>query len=327
MRRLETSLKPFLKDIGNRPVAVGLSGGPDSTALAHALAVNHVGPVHAYIVDHALRTESGEEAEAVQKTLVGWEMAHVTCEVLQWDHTDSITSGIQDKARNARYQLLGDACQAQGIEHLFLGHHGDDQRETFFFRLAKGSGPDGLTSMTPISKRGDLTIIRPFLEHTKEDLLAYCAQQNLDFVEDPSNEDTRHARVRFRAIADTLEAEGFTTERIIRTTKRLARTRDAINFYVDQAWKDCVQIGPPLKISVSALRAMPEEIALRLILRAIQEVRSAGDDDYGVRLHKVEELILPLLSAHSSTRLTLGGLVISLDQSGYLSFVAEKDWK
>ena len=170
-------------------VAVGVSGGPDSMALAWLLSqISKTNPgsppIHALTVDHGLRTESAAEAAQVGVWVSGW--PGLTHHVLRWEQ--GADTRIQEEARRARYDLMAEYCRARDIRHLFLAHHMDDQAETVLFRLAKGSGLDGLAGMKPWQERGDIVLLRPLLEIPKERLLETCASESIPFVKDPSNE-------------------------------------------------------------------------------------------------------------------------------------------
>ena len=111
-------------------VAAAVSGGPDSMALgvlAHEWARARGGRVLALVVDHGLRPDSGVEARRVTGWLGDIGIGHA---VLSWDGPKPAAE-IQAAARAARYRLLVDHCRADGVLHLLIAHHRDDQAETF----------------------------------------------------------------------------------------------------------------------------------------------------------------------------------------------------
>jgi tRNA(Ile)-lysidine synthase len=174
--------------------AVALSGGPDSMALLHKL--HALTPaLQAFIVDHGLRAESASEAKFVQARAreIG-----VSTEILHWQGVKPQT-GIQAAARQARYELLVEACETAQITHLFLAHHQDDQLETVAIRAARGSGWRGLAGMPWLSQLGTVQLVRPLLSLRKAELLDYCAAHNISYVTDPSNSNPRFARSALRA--------------------------------------------------------------------------------------------------------------------------------
>ena len=179
-------------------VAVGVSGGPDSLALA-ILADRWVrrrgGEIRALSVDHRLRPESGAELARLARWLEARTIGH---EILVWDG-DKPRTRIQEAARAARYRLLEGWCRAHGCLHLLIGHHRDDQIETHLLRHERGSGPDGLAGMPALREIEFCRILRPLADVPKSRLLATLAAERQRFVIDPSNSNPAFARARLRA--------------------------------------------------------------------------------------------------------------------------------
>jgi len=196
-----------LVEAGSKPLAVAFSGGGDSTALLSlVLKWSKAQPVHALIVDHGLRANSAKEAKLAQSraTALG---AHAHILRCQWPNkkSDSVPkTAIQEKARNARYQLLGDACRGLGADVLLLGHNQGDQAETVLMRQDTGSGWRGLAGIKP---RGwapiwpalhGVNIVRPTLSCGRDELRSYNKNNGLQWISDPSNSNTSFARIRAR---------------------------------------------------------------------------------------------------------------------------------
>ena len=188
---------------GSDPLAVAFSGGGDSTALL-ALVIDTLTDqnreIHALIVDHDLRLGSADEAKqaAARAHAMG-----AKAEILKWEHNNPET-GLQEKARNARYALLGETCRRLGVSKLFLGHNQDDQAETVWMRQIKHSGWRGLSGMAvrvvaPIwPQLRDIEVIGPLLGQSREQLRAYNQSCGLAYIDDPSNENLRFERIKAR---------------------------------------------------------------------------------------------------------------------------------
>jgi tRNA(Ile)-lysidine synthase len=178
-------------------LAVGWSGGGDSTALlslADRWARDRGGRVVALHVDHGLRAESADQAQALATRAAALGIAF---EALAWVGAKP-AHGVPQAARRARRDLLVAACRRQGLIHLLLAHHADDQRETVAMRAARKSGPLGLAGMSAIVADRGVRILRPLLGVEHADLLALCRDRGLDWLEDPTNRDPRFARARLR---------------------------------------------------------------------------------------------------------------------------------
>ncbi len=306
-------LKPYKAEWSSvNAVAVALSGGPDSMALLWLLAHQRVHnlKIHALIVDHGLREGSADEAENVRNVVSGWD--NVEVHILRWEGGKP-EAAIQEAARHARYDLMADYCRAHGIHHLFLAHHRDDQAETVLFRLAKGSGLDGLSGMRAVQPYNTLTLLRPLLEFSKDALIALCDEHDLQYVRDPSNQNADFARVRLRRSADILSEEGLSAKRLAATAKRINRAREALDFYAEKAQKDCVLLKNTKRIEYNykKLQKYPDEVVFRCVLAAFQHFNP--DADYAPRMEKVETLLYDLISSEDFRKRTLGGLVFDRD--------------
>jgi tRNA(Ile)-lysidine synthase len=145
--------KDLFADLASAPALVlAVSGGPDSIALlilaARWRAARKRGPkLLAVTIDHGLRAESAAEAKHVARLARRLGVAHRT---LHWTGKKPKT-GLQEKAREARYRLLAQAGAEAGASHLLTAHTVDDQAETVLMRLLRGSGPAGLGGMAPTS--------------------------------------------------------------------------------------------------------------------------------------------------------------------------------
>lgn len=182
-------------------VAVGVSGGPHSLALAllaQRWARQRGGDALALVADHGLRAESAAEAAHVMRMLAA---QGVPARLLQLGLAPG--PGMQERARGARLAALADAACAAGRPWLLLGHHRGDQAETLLFRALRGSGAEGLAAMAPVRDAGAALILRPLLGVPPAALEAVVAAAGLEPVRDPSNRDPRFARIRLRqALAD-----------------------------------------------------------------------------------------------------------------------------
>lgn len=178
-------------------VAVGVSGGRDSLALA-LLAREWIGArgggIVGLIVDHALRPESAAEAAATEALL---RRHGCDAEILRWSDSKPRT-GLQDAARTARYRLLREACRRRGILHLLVAHHADDQAETVAMRAARQSGPDGLAGMSAAVELPEMRLLRPLLGIARSRLTATLRARGVPWLDDPSNADPRFERARLR---------------------------------------------------------------------------------------------------------------------------------
>jgi len=177
-------------------LCVAFSGGPDSSALLHALAQlpeARARGLRALHVDHGLHPDSAAWAAHCERFCAGLD---VPCEVLRVQVDGSTGRGVEAAARDARHAAL--ASQLRDGEYLLLGHHRDDQAETVLLKLLRGAGPEGLGGMRALRPFGRGQLWRPLLALSRQQLHDYVAVQRLDCIDDPSNADTRLARNQLR---------------------------------------------------------------------------------------------------------------------------------
>ncbi len=312
------------------PVAVALSGGPDSMALCWLLAQAAAGRkkapvIHALTVDHGLRPESQKEAMKVGRALKKT-CPHVVHTILK-RRPPKTKAGLQEKARHDRYEMMAVYCRRHGIEKLFVAHHREDQAETFLFRLAKGSGIDGLGAMVPrqTDPDGVTGIVRPLLDVPKARLVATCRKNGLWFARDPTNEDPAFARVRLRRSFAVLEEEGLTAKRLAVTAKRMQMARAALDHCAKDAYDRLLETEGKNMVAFrfSGLQREPEEIRLRVILQAARKLAPgpAETEGYGPRRERLEELVQELFGSSVFKRATLGGFILGRDRKRGLATV------
>lgn len=184
---------------GSRALAVGYSGGLDSTALLYA--IKHHGPslpLRAIHVCHHLQPEAESWAQQCRARCREWDVDYTRLDV----SVDPGRLGLEAAARDARYRAIEDVL-APG-EALVTAHHLQDQAETFLLQALRGAGPRGLAGMPTIGRLGARIQWRPWLAVSRAAIRDYATQQALTWIEDPSNQDPAVARsfVRLRVLPE-----------------------------------------------------------------------------------------------------------------------------
>ena len=211
-------LGPFRPD---RRVAVAVSGGADSLALA-ILAAAWGRPL-ALVADHGLRPESAAEAALTMRRLAAH---HIPARLLNLRVAPG--PGLAARAREARYVALTQACAEAGLPHLLLGHHAGDQAETVLLRALHGSGPAGRAGMATLQSAGGILLLRPLLGVAAAALRQTLEALSLQWIEDPSNQDLRAERARLRAMIGEPTGQGGRTAALCSAAAHWARRRAAI---------------------------------------------------------------------------------------------------
>jgi tRNA(Ile)-lysidine synthase len=299
---------------------LAVSGGPDSIALMWLAARWRCaltrGPrLIAATVDHGLRAEARAEARDVARLARALDLPHRT---LRWTGAKPKT-GLPAAARTARYRLLAQAARSSGATHILTAHTLDDQAETLLMRLLRGSGIAGLGAMARETGRDGVRLARPLLPVRKSQLIATLQKAGIAFADDPTNRDLNFTRPRLRAVMPVLAAEGGDARNLARLASRLGRANAALEVLADGAerylaLKNRETSHPGFEAKIFA--GLPEEIRLRLLLRAIDRFGHEGPAELG----KVEALLASLDRAvvenagGRGTRLkqTLAGALVSL---------------
>ncbi len=312
----ESELSALFDDFANsRKILLAVSGGPDSTALlvlaAKWRAKRGNGPeLIAATVDHKLRAASKNEAKMVAKLAASLGVPH---HVLEWKGRKPVT-GVQEAARDARFQLFAKLAKETGAGTLMTAHTRDDQAETVLHRMGRGSGIGGLAGIRRKHARDGLKLARPFLDLPKARLVATLKKLRIPFATDPTNKDTKYLRARLRKLAPLLAKEGITAANLALMAKRLARANEALEMMAEGFVESREQqVDGEALSSIEALMVMPEEVSIRILRRLIDKVGHEGPAELG----KVEALYGELLRDYllnRPTKRTLAGAVISADR-------------
>ncbi len=284
---------------------VAVSGGSDSMALAllsGLLKQEENKKIYFVHVDHGIRKNSGKEALQLKKIL---KKIQINLKIIK--NNKSIKKNIQKSARDKRYQILSDFSKKNSIKALVTAHHKDDQIETFLIRLSRGSGVEGLSSMSEISKlNSGIKLLRPFLKFTKEDLKSITKKFFNKIIKDPSNKNKKFLRTNIRELTRILKSKGIDPNQIFRSIENISSTKIAINFYVKQSLKKFVKFRKKETIfDLSMFQKEPVDVKFKII-NTIVKNRTAKY--YPPRAKKVLNLINRFKSK-STQKSTLGGCI------------------
>ncbi len=295
---------PHFDGVLSGPVAVAVSGGADSTALAFLLSAISLRnrQVTLLTVDHGLRAEAADEARQVEALAHKLGFAHAT---LRWTG-DKPASDIQAAAREARYELMTRWCREHHVRYLMVAHTLDDQAETFLLRLARGSGVDGLAAMMPVTNAQGVYLVRPFLTIRKARLEATLRTAGISWIEDPSNSNEQFARVRMRNIMRALAEDGLTVERLSATADRMATAKSALDHFAQELASRAVRPHEAgfVILDPVPLKGDPREIGLRVLADVCRDV---GGNPYRPRFDRLQRVYESILAGSLGNGATLAG--------------------
>ena len=161
--------------------------------LKHWILKNN-GSLTALIVDHQIRKDSNLEAKNIKKYLIKHK---IESKLFKVDKKKVIKKNMNE-ARKNRFNQLFNFCNRNSIFHLFIGHHFDDNLETYLLRKLAGSNFEGLRCMQQKVIIENIQILRPLLLFNKKNILEYNRNNNIHYIKDPSNENLKYSRIAVR---------------------------------------------------------------------------------------------------------------------------------
>jgi tRNA(Ile)-lysidine synthase len=248
--------------------AVAFSGGLDSTVLLHGLVqLEGAERVRAIHVNHGLQPESEQWAATCQARAAG---LGVSVTVLSVQVAASGSASLEAAARAARYRALAEELGPGEI--LITAHHADDQLETMLLALMRGAGLRGLQGALAASPFAAGTLFRPLLAEPRSDLRRWAEEQGLDWLEDPSNEDTRFDRNYLRqTVLPALHARWGNAGPV--ASRAAEHLHDGVLLTEQLAREDAARLDDAQRPRADQLRAL-DAPRLRNLLRLM--IRRAG---------------------------------------------------
>lgn len=323
-RRTDTKVRRYIESrnvlrLGER-VVVGVSAGPDSTALLLVLgriaARLHIHLAAAHF-DHHLRSRKEARADReFAESLCGRLDIELTCGAGDSRaRSRGEKESLEEAARNLRYAFLGEAAEMAGASAVVVGHTLDDRAETVLMNLVRGAGTQGIAAMRPRSPwpfgQGP-SIARPLLELRREDTLRYCRESGIDPRIDPTNDLPVATRNRVRAdlmpILRTFNPR--IDEALARFADSIAADADALSAAAASEWESASQRhDQAIRFDRAAFDGLPGAIAARLVQRAARELQGESPSA------RQTETVLRGVASPPATVSLPGGLVAAIDRS------------
>ncbi|MEK6796690.1 MAG: tRNA lysidine(34) synthetase TilS [Spirochaetota bacterium] len=263
LRAVEASLKERHISEGTN-VGIALSGGTDSTALFHILCElrrTHRFSITGLHVNYHLRGEESDADEAFVRELTSGNGAAILVE--EAFHTDADERNIQSWARRIRYGFFSRAAQAARLSFVLTAHHRDDQLETLFARLIRGTGTRG---MRGIRRRYDF-ILRPLLSVPKSAVDAYIRDRHIQCRHDSSNASGKYTRNRIRAalIPALRKIDGSCDERILAFARLAYEQHRALTRCIAELYPGTIHDDDEHWLDISALSPIPAHARTEII--------------------------------------------------------------
>jgi tRNA(Ile)-lysidine synthase len=300
-------------------IVVGVSGGIDSMTLLHVLCClkgEYRLTLSVAHLDHQLRPDSERDARFVADHAQHLELPCVVGRASVSELASRERLSLEDAARRARYDFLQRTAEQMRANRLALGHTLNDQVETFFMRLLRGSGLQGLGGIPPTRVlTPTLTLIRPFIKTTRAQIEAYAQQHRLNYREDPTNQETHFTRNQIRhELLVWLEREfnpnllktvGRTQELLQRAARFLEKlTEGELAKLTLKREKSSLRLD---RIAFEALDPFVQSLTLREAIRRVHKRAAEVGYDH------IEEMLTKIRSAPRSRVELPGRLLLKMN--------------
>jgi tRNA(Ile)-lysidine synthase len=299
------NFKDKLNKLNKKKYLVAVSGGPDSLALvALTKAYQYLSRSKFYyaLVDHGIRKNSHLEALKVKNLL---RKKQISLKI--FSNKKKINKNIQAEARIIRYNILLNFCKKNKIKTLLTAHNLEDQVETFFMRLSRGSGLKGLSAMKSINKiDNQVTLVRPLLNVQKKFLIKISKNIFGNYIKDPSNKNTKFLRTKIRNLKKPLEKSGIKYEQIFKSIQNLSHSKATLDEYLSDIFDQLIKKkNKEISINFKKYIVLKKDLKIALINESIKQLKK---NYYDLRSKKVENLIT-ILKRPDFRKATLGGCI------------------
>jgi tRNA(Ile)-lysidine synthase len=307
-------------------VLIGVSGGPDSIALLHALVeTSKTWPMRLGIahLNHGLREEESDaDGEFVETLSTDLSLPFYIKKINLYQKNQHRRVSLEEAGREARYAFFNELAGREGFDKIAVGHHADDTAEIILINLLRGSGPTGLKGIPPV--RGK--IIRPLIRISHELILSYLKHYQLEYRIDSSNSDEQFLRNKIRHQLIPILKSQYNPN-ICRTLNRLGNLlydeEEWISQYIDMTMEQCAQSNDLHNIILSIDKLTQHHIAVRrrMIRRAIFHAKG---DLRRISYGHVDAVINLCKNAADGARLDLPEKIRIRIQDGQLHISREK---
>jgi len=305
LSKIFSNFKNKLDTLKKDKYVVAVSGGPDSLALvALTKAYTFFSKTKFYylLIDHNIRKNSNLEATKVKKLL---KKKSINLNIFL--NKKKIIKNIQAEARNVRYNILTSFCKKNRVKVLLTAHNLEDQVETFFIRLSRGSGLKGLSSMKPLSRiNSQVSLFRPLLDTKKKFLIKISKNIFGTYFQDPSNKSKKYLRTKVRNLKKPLENSGIKYEQIFRSIQNLSLSKKTLDGYLNNIFKKLInKTNNEISINFNKYKDLSNDTKMALINESIKKIKK---NYYDMRSKKVDNLINSI-DKRNFKKTSLGGCV------------------
>lgn len=296
-------------------VGVGVSGGSDSMALLHKLALLQEEldfEVVAIHIDHSIRPESRDEAEFVLRKCKEMGVRAYKFKIDAPKIAKEKNESLETAAREGRYEVFESLIKRDVVDVIALAHHQNDQAETILMHIFRGSGVAGARGMEAIR---DKKYIRPLLTTSKKEIIDYVNYNGIDYVDDQSNFDQTYNRnfVRHSLMPEILKRWPGVIQSLINFGKAVSEDDDYIN---SQIHDDAVIYDEKKAMIPVSYLLYQNAVSSRIIIKALKKIGLVKDFEKK-HVEKIKELALSL----NGTKISLPCDIVAIKEYDYVTIM------
>ena len=318
LSKIFLNFKQKILSLKKKNFVIAVSGGPDSlalAALAKALSFQQKIKFFYILINHNIRKNSLNEAEKVKNLL---KKHSINLQI--FSNKEKITKNIQSNARVIRYKMISKFSSKKGVRYILTAHNLEDQVETFFIRLSRGSGLTGLSSMREFSVFQEKSILfRPLLSVKKKKLVSISKIIFGKYFKDPSNNNKKYLRTKIRSLQKPLFQSGINYDQVIKSINNLAASQATLDEYFNIISKKIIKKSKKrILINLNSFKNLNLELKIRIINDSIKMLKK---NYYNPRAKKVINLI-NTFEANRPSRAILSGCIF--ERTGPLLMVKKE---
>ena len=318
MENIVSDIKKYGLTSAGEKVVVACSGGKDSMALLHYLWSNKEDlgiEVAAVNVDHSIRENSAQDSEFVKNFCKKNDIKLYSYKVDAVKYSEDNKLTLEQGARECRYRVFGSLVNRGICDKIALAHHMQDQAETILLNLFRGTGIAGASGMEHIR---DGIYIRPLLNVSQQEILAYVATNDIPFVEDETNQDDEYSRNYIRnKIMPLIRVKWAGADKAIAHFGDNCREDEK---YIQSTINSVILEEEGLtKINLNYF-VYSDAYVFRLILRAIKKIGFAQN----IETKHLKMIKSMAIEADNGTKISLPNGLAVIKEYNYLTFTNKK---
>lgn len=264
LSQFKKHIEKEFSDFRNKEIGVAISGGVDSVVLAYILYHNKFSITLLHCNFNLRNSASDGDQAFVENLAQNWNIPFLTIDFDTKSYAKKNKTSIQISARELRYDWFTKMANQHNLNTVVTAHHADDNLETILINLSRGTGLEGLTGIPQING----LYSRPLLPFSKEQILSFAKENNLEWREDISNADTKYVRnkIRHQMIPAYKEVQPQLLNNITNTVKYLQQSQHLVNTYIQKKQQSFLEQGSDKNSFQLSIEKLKQEPHIDLVL-------------------------------------------------------------